>query len=126
MLFRSRPELTSTVVDDQTDYDAGEIVYDESATGDCYLANDDAAPGDDLTDAKWTRQVIPSPLWEPLVRWVNAERLATLAQTERSQSAQMQAAEWVDMEMLRQPPRDGGGPPWAYNAAGNYYDLVRL
>lgn len=117
------PRFTSTAVDTGTNYAAGSLVYDASSE-DCYLALEANAPGNDLTNAKWERQLIPAVLQDPMIDWMDAMRLNALSATDKKRDVQKDADQWLDLEMMRQMPRDGSGPPWAYNGAPGYYDRM--
>lgn len=133
---RATPRFSSTVVAISTTYLTDQIVYDDrtgvsASTGDCYKCvagyttpnNEPDLTTDLANTAKWTRQSIPAVLEGTFTDFVNAKRLQSLGNTEKKRDVRAEAEQWLDLEMARQMPRDGAGPPWAYNGAPGYFEL---
>lgn len=120
---KAQPKFTSTAVVGATTYAAGSVVYD-ATSGDCYVALVSALGSAIADTAKWERQLVPEVLSGPLGDFIEAKLNQMLGQLDKKRDLRAEAEQWVDLEMMRQMPRNGSGPPWAYNGAGNYYDMA--
>lgn len=110
-----RPKFTNVAVNTATSYAAGSLVYDPSGTGHCYLANAASAPGNNLADSKWTRQAIPERVADVLADFAEQLRLDSKAEEARSMGQFKVMNMWLDEEMRKELPREGGGPPWCWD-----------
>ncbi len=115
---RAQPKFTMTKVVGGTTYAAGSVVYDEDATGDCYVALVSAL-GSDISDpAKWARQLIPECIGNIMQTLIVSQLRDTNKSDESASIAYKEAQNWLDLEMERQLPRFLAGPPWAFNSNG--------
>lgn len=117
-----RPRFNNAVVVSANNYSAGQIVFDETATGHCYLALVNNAAGNALSDAsQWAVQAPPDRVGNVLAEAVETMRLQAKGSEGSSGVNKSDFDTWLDIEMSRELPRDGSGAPWEYNRWHQFY-----
>lgn len=119
---QAAPQFSCVAVVAGTTYPAGSVVYDEDATGDCYVALVSALGSAIADPTKWQRQYIPQQIGNVLQNLIIAQLRDAIRSSGASATADKKAQEWLDLEMMRQFPQPFAGPPWAINGNGLYVD----
>lgn len=111
------PKLTSRLVNTGTTYNTiGTLVWDQSATGSVFKSIATGALGSNLLDAaKWVVQDIPYRLSNVLAEMAQTTMLQSSGADGSSTVNNAEAMTWLDYEMAKENPRDGSGPPWAWD-----------
>jgi hypothetical protein len=97
-------------------YNTGQIVYDETATGHCFMALQNGVLGSALSDAtKWAVQAPPDRIGNVIAEFVESMRIASAGSDGSAAMAMKILDQWLEIEMSRELPRDGSGPPWGWD-----------
>lgn len=117
MFWRTaRPVFGNVVVVSANTYNIGQVVFDETATGHCYMALINGAAGNQLIDnTQWAVQAPPDRIGNVMAEQVETMRLQAKGSDGSSTVNQRDVETWLDVEMARELPRDGTGFPWQFN-----------
>lgn len=111
-----RPVFNNALVVPATLYNIGQVVYDETATGHCYMALQNAVFGSALSDAtKWAVQAPPDRIGNVIADFVETLRVGSKGSDASSKVKQSTMEQWLDVEMSRELALNGSGAPWEFN-----------
>ena len=111
------PRFTSNLVNTGSTYNViGTLVWDELGTGSVFKSIATGALGNNLLDTgKWLRVDIPYRLSNVMAEMVETMRLQGAGADGSSKINDAEMQTWLDNEMAKENPRDGNGPPWAWD-----------